>query len=81
MRIASRKLLLALLAAVVAAPALAGGPLIVDNVTGKPWRYAPGTVVPVYTDLGDYSFQTAWWVDPPVNYVFSNEVGTDDQLA
>ncbi|MEI6226931.1 MAG: matrixin family metalloprotease, partial [Deltaproteobacteria bacterium] len=77
MRIASRKLLLTLLAAFAATPALAGGPLIVDSVTGKPWRYAPGVVVPVYTDLGDYSFQSAWWVDPPVDYVFSNAVGVD----
>jgi uncharacterized membrane protein len=74
MRIASRNLLLAALAA-VASPALAGGPLIVDNVSGKPWRYAPGAVVPVYTDLGNYSFQTDWWVDPPVDYVLDNAAG------
>ena len=77
MRIASWKIHLTLLAALAATPALAGGPLIVDSVTGKPWRYAPGVVVPVYTDLGDYSFQSAWWVDPPVDYVFSNAVGVD----
>ncbi|MGA8893214.1 MAG: matrixin family metalloprotease [Anaeromyxobacteraceae bacterium] len=81
MRTASWKVLLTLLAALAAAPALAGGPLIVDAVTGKPWRYAPGTVVPVYTDMGDYSFQTDWWVDPPVNYVFSNEIGVGQVKA
>ncbi len=75
MRTASRRLLLALALAAAASPALAGGPLIVDAVTGKPWRWAPGTVVPVYTDLGDYSFQSAWWLEPPVDYVFPNAVG------
>src|SRR5512144_3210977 len=74
MRIASRSLFL-LAALVVAAPALAGGPLIVDNVTGRPWRYAQGQTVPVYTDLGNYSFQVDIWSDPPVEYVFDNAVG------
>ncbi|HQR29779.1 MAG TPA: hypothetical protein PLL32_05165 [Anaeromyxobacteraceae bacterium] len=74
MRTASRSVFLAL-ALAVAAPALAGGPLIVDGVTRKAWRYQPGNPLPVYTDVGNYSFQVDVWSDPPVEYVFDNAVG------
>jgi uncharacterized membrane protein len=76
MRTASRKLLAVLAAAVAATslPARAGAPLIVDPVTGKPWRYAPGTVVPVWHDLGDYGVVIDW-ANYPATVTFDNAVG------
>ncbi|HVP67170.1 MAG TPA: hypothetical protein VMT17_07890 [Anaeromyxobacteraceae bacterium] len=76
MRIASRTLLLFATAATAAAsfPARAGAPLIVDSVSGKPWRYPPGVAVPVYHDLGDYAVVTDW-ANYPAQVTFGNAVG------
>ncbi len=71
-------LLLALVAA--AAPALAGGPLIVDPKSGKPWRYAPGAVVPVFHDLGDYAVVIDW-DNYPATVTFDNAVGAGQVRA
>ena len=63
-----------------AAPARAGGPLIVDPTSGKPWRYAPGTVVPVFHDIGDYAVVIDW-ENYPATVTFDNAVGAGQVRA
>src|SRR5512146_217544 len=56
-----------------ATAAYAGGPLIVDPVSGKAYAYAPGTV-PVYYDNGDFAI-TIDWNNYPATVTFPNSVG------
>jgi hypothetical protein len=76
MRIADRSLrLLALLAvAGLSSVARAGGPLIVDPVSGKAFTYPQGSVVPVYHDLGDLAVVIDW-ANYPNTVTFPNAVG------
>jgi hypothetical protein len=56
-----------------ATAAFAGGPLVVDPVTGKAYAYAPGTV-PVYYDNGDFAVVYDW-NNYPATVTFPNSVG------
>ena len=82
MRITDRAVRFALFFALVAAvaPARAGGPLIVDATSGKPWRYQPGTVVPVFHDIGDYAVVIDW-NNYPATVTFDNAVGAGQVRA
>ncbi|HZW90059.1 MAG TPA: matrixin family metalloprotease, partial [Myxococcaceae bacterium] len=76
MRIADRSLRLCAVLAVLglASVARAGGPLIVDPTSGKPFAYPVGRAVPVYHDLGDFAVVIDW-VNYPATVTFDNAVG------
>ena len=76
MWIADRSLrLLAVLAALgLASVASAGGPLIVDSTSGRPYTYPVGRTVPVHHDLGDFAVVIDW-VNYPATVTFDNAVG------
>jgi len=59
------KLALLLVLVLFSAAAFAGGPLIVNSNTGKPYHYGPGTI-PVYYDLGPFALTMDQSVYPPV---------------
>jgi len=75
MRIADRtsRLAVAIALAALASSAAAGGPLVVDPVTGKPWIYGPGTI-PVYYDLGNFAVVYDW-ANYPAQVTFDNAAG------
>ena len=76
MRLAERLVRLGIAAALVGAVsgARAGAPLIVDPVSGKPWVYPPGVVVPVFHDRGDYAVVVDW-ANYPATKSFDNAIG------
>jgi uncharacterized membrane protein len=76
MRTTDRLLALVVAASLLgfASPALAGAPLIVDPISGKPWAYPPGAVVPVFHDLGDFAVVIDW-ANYPATVTFDNATG------
>src|SRR5262249_5000602 len=76
MRIADRRSVLrvSLTVLCLASVARAGGPLIVDPVSGKPYHYPVGSVVPVYFDQGDLAVVPDW-ANYPATVTFGNAVG------